>query len=265
MTGRVPPSPSPTEIRLRGLRRLSSSAGILLVLESLALGTILLANGHRLLLPVTVHFPGAIPGGTGERTTLTAVDCGAAVVVLCVLVGIARFAVVPARIFRRYAAALERNLHTARWTEFAFTSSITVFLVAQLNGITEIGALVLIYATTTAMSLFAIVQERNPITRGHPLLALCFGAAIGIVPWGVIAFHQVASGIVGAGPSVMVRVVTILMLSAAFAFAVTQWRAQRRTAAGGDPVAGERTHILLGVISTSLFAWTVVVGIVTMA
>jgi hypothetical protein len=339
--------PTAIENRLRSLRRLSLSAGILLLVESLAIGIILLASGHHLLLPVTADFPrgvlggaargagvgtGALPAGSaagtgmfagsaaasaagavagsgsGGRVILTAVDAGAAIVALCVLVCLARLAVASGRVFPRYSAALSRNRRTVRWIEFSFSSSITVFLVAQLNGITDVGTLVLIYAVTSGMTLFSVIQDRTTITRGHPLLALCFGAAIGIVPWGVIAFHEVGAGIVGAGPSVAVRIITLLMLAAAFECAISQWREQRRqlprerqrptTASapagaavtgnapscgnapsnGGapstvststssapiavNPIAGERVHILISVVATSVFAWTVVLGVV---
>ena len=169
--------------------------------------------------------------------------------------------VIPA-LFARVAGRLRSNDHSPRWTEFVFTSSIAVFLVAQLNGVTDIGALVTIYAITSGMTLFSLLQERTTVRCGHPLLPLAFGAAVGIVPWGVIAFHQVGAGVVGDGPSIIVRVITLTMLAAAFAFAITQWREQRAALLGAQRVAGERMHVILSAASSSLFAWLVVLGVV---
>jgi hypothetical protein len=197
-----------------------------------------------------------------------------ALVLLCLPAGTFLLLASPA-IFSRYAEKLAQNQHDARWIIFSLTSSITVFLVAQLNGISDIGTLVLIYAATSTLTLFSVLAERMPPgpreTRHPRMLALSFGAAIGIVPWGIIAFTEIAASIVGEGPSAPVRVVTLLMLAAAFVFAVTNWREQSRAGAiagvldlgldlGLDvdvDLGGERTFIILSAVAASVFAWAV--------
>ena len=246
------------EAGVRGLRRLSSVAGLLMLVQAMLLTGILWSSADRVLLPITVDFP----GDAGGRLELGQVDVGVGVVVLCVIVAVARLVTVIPAVFPRVAGRIRSNDHLPRWTEFAFTSSITVFLVAQINGVTDLGALVVIYAITSGMTLFSLLQERTTVRSGHPLLPLAFGAAVGIVPWGVIAFHQVGAGVVGDGPSVVVRVVTLVMLAAAFAFAITEWREQRAALLEAPRVDGERLHVLLSVAATSLFAWLVVLGIV---
>ena len=210
---------------LKGLRWLSLVAGAMLLVETAALT----ALGRSLLVPVTFG-----------RFELLRVDVAAGAIVLLVLVALAR---------------LVGSGPSARWIEFSLTSSITVFLVAQLNGISDIGALVLIYAATTGMVLFAVLQDRVLVSRGHPLLPLCFAAALGIVPWGVIAFYQIGASLIGSGPSVMVRLITLVMLASAAAFFIFQWRGARRQR------FGERTHVLLSFASASVFAWLVVLGL----
>lgn len=247
------------EVGLRGLRRLSSVAGLLMLLQAMLLAGLLSIRGERVTLPITVDLPG---GDTGERVALCQLDVGVGVVVLCVLVAVARLVLVIPVVGTRLAGRLRSNDHAARWTEFAFSSSITVFLVAQLNGISDIGALVVIYAITSGMTLFSVLQERTTVRSGHPLLPLAFGAAVGIVPWGVIAFHQVGAGVVGDGPSVIVRVITLAMLAAGFVFAATQWREQRAVVLRAHRLDGERMHVVLSVTQASLFAWLVVLGVV---
>jgi len=244
--------------RIRDLRRVAVVTGVLLLLQAAALIGLLSASGERVLLPITVDFP----GDGGGRVQLFQLNVAVGAVALCVLVAVARLVVLLPAVFPRYTAGLQSGHRTARWTEFAFTASITVFLVGQLNGIEDIGALVPIYAITSGMVLFAVLQERTTVRSGHPMLPLAFGAAVGIVPWGVIAFHQVGAGVVGDGPSVIVRVLTLTMLGVAFAFAVTQWREQRAALTGGDPIGGERRHLVLAFVQASLFAWLVVAGVV---
>jgi len=65
------------EAGLRGLRRLSTAAGLVMLVQALLLiGT--LSSAERVLLPITVDFP----GDAGERVVLGQVDIGVGVVVL---------------------------------------------------------------------------------------------------------------------------------------------------------------------------------------
>ena len=238
------------------LRRLSGLAGMLLLVQAVVLGIILAMAPARVVLPITL----GLPGGR-ERIVLFAVDIGAGVIVLTLLVAVSRLAVVMPSVFPHYSSGVSSNRHTARWIEFVFSSSIVVFLVAQLNGISDIGALVLSYAITSGMTLFSVLQERSVRPATGRMLPLWFGAAIGIVPWGVIAFHQVSALVVGQPPSALVRVITLTMLACAFAFFVSHWRDQRRSDSAPSALAGERTHILLSFASTSVFAWLVAFGV----
>ena len=240
-----------------GLRRISGVSAVLLLVQAVLLSIILALTHARVLLPITL---GMIGGR--ERIVLFRLDLGIGVIVLVLLVAVSRLIVTIPSVFPRYSLGVQSNRHTARWIEFAFSSSITIFLVAQLNGISDIATLVLSYAITSGMTLFTVVEERFPRSRSERMLPLWFAAAIGIVPWGVIAFHQVAALLAGQPPSALVRVITLTMLAFAFAFFVSHWREQRRRDSALSMLAGERTHILLSLASISVFAWLVVLGMV---
>jgi len=245
-------------------------AGVVLLAQAVVLGIVVARMPTRLRLPVTVDLGGGL-FRDGARMVLTHVDIGVAAVVLCALVAVARLggAIGPGR---RWTDTGRRD---ARWLEFSLTSSITVFLVAQLNGITDVVALVLIYTATSAMTLFSVIQERGSIRIGHRRLALCFGAAIGIVPWGVIAFHQVGAVLNGDAPPPILRIITLAMLAASILFAVTQWRehvwrehlgeehlgGDHRWRESGWMLRGDAIHILLSTAATSAFAWLVIIGV----
>ena len=77
------------------------------------------------------------------------------------------------------------------------------------------------------------------------------------MPWGIIAFQEIAAGIAGDGPSLPVRILTLAMLAFAFAFAATNWHEQRRAQSGQSDVRGERTFIALSAVAASVFAWAV--------
>jgi len=245
------PSAARTSPRLWPRPRGSAAAAILAV-EAAGLIVLLARTSHHVLLPITVDLPSRAPGlaDTTPRLQLELIDVGVAAVVVLLLVAVARL-VPPHR--------------TARWTESALVSSITVFLVAQINGITDIGALVAIYGLTSAMVLFSVLQERTEVWRGHPMLPLGFGAAVGVVPWGIIAFHQIGAGIVGDPPTLIVRVLTLVMLAAAIVFGVTQWRELRGAQLEFEASRGEGIHVMVSVVAASAFAWLVVLGVVLKA
>jgi len=200
---------------------------------------------------------------TFEANILLQVDIRVGAVVVLALLAVSFLLLATQPLGERSARGLALHRHDVRWIIFSLTSSITTFLVAQLNGITAIGTLVLIYAATSTMTLFSVVQERmspplqgsspSPVPRST--LALAFGAAIGIVPWGIIAFQEIASGIAGDGPSLTVRILTIAMLAFACAFAVTNWREQRHRLDGVRGQRGEHTFIVLSTVAASVFAW----------
>ena len=230
-------------------------------------GTALAAQAIVIL--VTWGIPAA-PGTTAlapvtfEKNVLLQVNIRVGVVVLLALLALSFLLLAIRPLRERFDRGMTHHLHDARWIIFSLTSSITVFLVAQLNGITAIGTLVLIYAATSTMTLFSVMQDRMSTSSSAPAsstppssLALVFGAAIGIVPWGIIAFHEIAAGITGNGPSLSVRIITLVMLGFAFAFAVTNWREQRRGQGRSVTAQGERTFIVLSAVAASVFAWAV--------
>jgi hypothetical protein len=245
-----------------GLRGVSGLSGALLVAQAVVIAVIVAGSRTQVLLPVSLHSHGDV-----GMTLLGRLDLGVAVIVLCAFVGLARLVVIVPPLFSRYSSGAQGNRHTARWIEFAFSSSIVIFLIAQLNGVSDIGTLVLSYAITSGMTLFTVLQERSPRVIGGRMLPLWFGAAIGIVPWGVIAFHQVAALLSSNPPSVLLRVITLTTLAFSFALFLSHWREQRQASTAQASTAqtgpgGERSHIVLSLASTSVFAWLVVIGVI---
>jgi hypothetical protein len=152
-------------------------------------------------LPVVAHL-----GAASVR--LAAVQATAAVIVPPALV-----AVVSAL---RAAGRLERT--AAVWAAGA-ASPIVLFLVARLNGLTEVAALVLVYAAAAGGVLLRSLHRPG----GDPK-PLRWWSVLGIVPWGVVAFTQIGSGLAGAAPSPAVRVLTLVVLAASIAEFVVVYR-----------------------------------------
>lgn len=172
------------------------------------------ASGWTRALPVS-----AIVGGSAVPSTtvpIAIVSLSAAVAVLSGWSAIARL--VPRAIDSPRARAVEHSQ----------VAGVTVFLVAQLNGITIVTSLVPLYAIAAGSTLFLLLSEQDRAAGGHGRRPFVYGAAVGIVPWGVIAFQQVASIIAGSPPDPLVRVVTIVLLLLAAGPWVASWRRMPR-------------------------------------
>ncbi|WP_375388030.1 hypothetical protein [uncultured Amnibacterium sp.] len=98
-------------------------------------------------------------------------------------------------------------------------SPIVLFLVARLNGLAEAMALVLVYASSAGGVLLRSLHR--PGERPAPLR---WWAVLGIVPWGVVAFTQIGSGLAGAPPPAAVRLLTLVVLAASIVEFVSAYR-----------------------------------------
>lgn len=218
----------------RLLAIVNAGTGLVLLIAAVVAASVG-ASRDRLLLPAEASF-GA---GEGEpvRLVLAQVDLVLAIVVLLAFTALLRFASSRPAAKGAWLDAVARDRHGLRWIELSQLSGVTVFLIGQLNGIAEIPALVLLYAIGAAAPLLLVLHDRRTEPGRRGLLAYSFGTAIAIVPWGVIAFAQVGGGLAGAGPSVEVRVVTIVALVLSALVWVAVWVAARRPGAAEHPAA----------------------------
>ncbi|MFM9877844.1 MAG: hypothetical protein ACKVOG_08355 [Rhodoglobus sp.] len=212
-------------------RTLNIVAAALLAAQAITVG-ILLSGTAPVLLPVSADFGGGIQ--------LTAVNLGGAAVTLLVFSALCR------------AIDAVRPSPVIRWVEWSQVSGVVVFLVAQLNGVTDAAALVALYAITAGSSLFLVLHER----AAESTWPFSFGAAVAIVPWGVIAFYQVGAIVVGGDPPLLVRVLTIALLLLASAY----WYDARLARVKGRLIIAERAHTILTTLTLSVLAWGALAG-----
>jgi Heliorhodopsin len=201
----------------------TSAAAGLLALEAVVVGVVV-ATTPPLLLPVTVDLGGGV--------SLAAVNLGVAAVVLLAFAALCQAGV---------ALSTSPVIRRVEWSQ---VSAVSVFLVAQLNGIQDVATLVALYALAAAATLFLVLHERDGAGRWP----FALGAAVGIVPWGVIAFYQIGAITVGDGAHPLVRVVTIGMLVVAIAYWIAAF----------DRRLDGRASTLLVAVGVSAFAWLVV-------
>lgn len=192
------------------------------------------ATRHPLPLPLTVDLRGLGTTGLIGRTALGEV-AGRVAVVLPLAAAAAGLLL---------AGGLRRATRSADLLVTGAASPVVVFLVAQLNGVTDVGALVLVYASTGSGVLVRALQ-RPPAARPggrRDEWPLRVATAIGIVPWGVVALHQIGALLVGPTPTVGVRVTTLVVLAATIAELVIAWRGTRGST---PPGAVEHASVVL--------------------
>ena len=213
-----------------------------------ALAVFVIVAAHPVALPVEAHFLGA------GQVELARVQLGVGVVVLALWGAAFRFAPATPAFAARSRAGLTAGRSMSRWIEYSQVSAIAVFLIAQLNGIAELGTLVALYAITAASTIFLALHE-----RGGSRMPFVFGAAVGIVPWGIIAFYQVGASVAShAGfwdaVPLAVRIITIGELACAAAAWVIAYRAARGLGVWRSPLAAERAFALITALMTLALA-----------
>jgi len=253
----------PVGVRMT-LRALNLAAGLLHLAQAVGVAVIAL-QASQLLLPVTVDYPTGAPGAglPAERILLASVNLGIGAVVVLLLPAVHHLLVASPVLGARYRGAIEARRNPIRWVELSLSSSIMLFLLAQLNGVTDVATLVLIYVAQSALVILLWLQERLG-TPARSLQPFIFASAVGIVPWGAIALHVLAPGsTTGYDQPAWVRVLTVTLLLLFFAFGINQWLGFTAIGAWRNYATEERAYVLLSLATKAAFAWQVVAGIVT--
>jgi len=246
------------------LRALNLTAGILHLAQA-AVVALIVAQAMHLRLPVTVDYPTGAPvaGLPPERIVLASVDVGIGAAVVLLLPAVYHLLVASPVLGARYGRAIKARRNPIRWVELSLSSSTMLFLIAQLNGITDLGTLVLVYTAQSALVLFLWMQERLG-TPARTLQPFVFASIVGIVPWGVIALQVLAPGATsGYDQPGWIRVLTVTLLLLFFAFGINQWLGFRGIPAGRTYDNEERAYIVLSLATKAAFAWQVVAGILS--
>lgn len=250
------------EEQIDRLRIYNVLAGLLHLGQAVAFGYALTLLGEQVTFAVTGDFLAGPPGFPidPERVELFRVNVGMGVVVFLGLSAFFHFVISMPGFFRRYRNGLTANHNYFRWVEYSLSASVMIWLIAQINGITDVGALVAIFAVNAAMIMFGAVQEKYE-EPGGGLLPFWLGCLVGIVPWAIVAVYFFSPGSTsGAEPPSFVIGILISLFVFFNTFALNQWLQYRQIGRWRDYLVGERTYITLSLIAKSALAWQVFSG-----
>jgi hypothetical protein len=161
-------------------------------------------------------------------------------------------------VFDRYVTGLGEHHNYYRWAEYSLSSSVMIVLIAMLTGISDIAALIGIFAANAAMIFFGAVQERYE-KPGGSLWPFWMGCVVGIAPWLAVGVYLVSPGS-AAEPPAFVYAIFVSLFIFFNIFAINMWLQYRRLGRWRSYIFGEATYFILSLVAKSALAWQVFAG-----
>ena len=252
-----------TDQKISRLRVYNIVAGSLHLVQALGFAYVLTLLSTQVTFPVTADYLSGPPGVPlpPERVTLFDVNVGIGVVSFLALSAVFHFLISSPKFFPRYAAGLRADRNYFRWVEYSLSSSIMIWLIAQITGITDIAALFSIFAANAAMIMFGALQEKYETPGNGKFLPFIFGSMVGVVPWVVILIYFIGPGSTSeAEPPAFVYGIIISLFLFFNTFAVNQVLQYRQIGGWRDYLRGERAYITLSLVAKTALAWQVFSG-----
>ena len=237
---------------LQSLRRLNIIAGIF----HLILAGIVLALSNDFSLPVTASYLAGPPGSIfTDPITLLNIRTGYAVALFLGLSSLFHFVVASKWFFGRYENGLKKNINVFRWVEYSFSSSLMIFLIAQITGISDYAALIGIVGVNASMILFGWVQEKYVKPGSGDWLPFIFGCIAGIIPWIIVLISVLSPNSPSdATPPGFVYGIIISIFVLFNTFAYVQFKQYQAKGKWKDYLRGERAYVVLSFVAKATLA-----------
>ena len=165
--------------------------------------------------------------------------------------------------YKSYVANLKKGMNPVRFYEYALSSSLMIVLIALITGVSDLGALIAMFAVNATMNLFGIMMERhNQTTKRTDWISFIYGCFAGIVPWIVIVLYfllSVASS-EGKPPWFVYTIIPSLFIFFNI-FALNMYLQYKKVGRWKDYLYGERMYIVLSLVAKTLLAWQVFAGV----
>jgi hypothetical protein len=240
---------------LQSLRRLNVIAGVF----HLVLAAIVLGLSNNFSLPITASYLAGPPGSDFTAPiTLLNIRTGYAVALFLGLSSLFHFAVASKWFFERYQHGLKNNINVFRWVEYSFSSSLMIFLIAQITGISNYGALIGIVGVNASMILFGWLQERYVEPGGGDWLPFIFGCIAGIMPWLIVLISVLSpNSPSNATPPGFVYGIIVSIFILFNTFAYVQFKQYQAKGKWKDYLRGEKAYIILSFVAKAALAFQI--------
>ncbi|CAN5398508.1 heliorhodopsin HeR [soil metagenome] len=244
-----------TDKQILSLRTWNISAGFLHLASLIAV----LALSNNFSLPVTATYMTGPPGSTfTDPIQLFSNNVSYTVALFLGLSAFFHFLVSSGKFFPKYAEGLKQKRNVFRWVEYSISSSVMIFLIAQLNGISDYAALLAIFGVNVSMILFGWLQEKYTQPGDGQWLPFIFGCIAGIIPWLTIVIQLLSpNGPAGTSAPGFVYGIVISLFVLFNCFALVQYKQHRATGKWSNYLRGEKAYIILSFVAKSLLAWQI--------
>ncbi len=247
-----------TDAQIKPLRKWNIAAGFLHLASLIAV--LLLANNFS--LPVTATYMSGPPGSTfTDPILLFSNNISYTIALFLGLSAFFHFFVSSKQIFPKYAKGLKENKNIFRWVEYSLSSSVMIFVIAQLNGISDYAALLAIFGVNVSMILFGWLQEQYAKPGDGQWLPFIFGCIAGIIPWIIVAIQLFSpGGPAGTSAPGFVYGIVISLFLFFNCFAWVQYKQYQAKGKWANYLRGEKAYIVLSLVAKTLLAWQIFAG-----
>ncbi|MGI9621562.1 MAG: heliorhodopsin HeR [Acidimicrobiales bacterium] len=245
-------------VKLKSLRRWNVGVGT----AHLVQGLLILALANDFAIPVQAKVQDGPPGTplTIDRIFFD-VRFSYAIAAFLFLAAADHLLMASPRVVDWYEANLRHGINYARWAEYSLSASVMIVLIAMLTGITNLYAVVGLFAVNAAMILFGLLMERsNPPGGTVTWWPFGFGCLVGMVPWVAIGIALIAAETDGSGAPGFVYAIFVSLFLLFNCFALNQWLQYRGKGRFADYLYGERTFLILSLVAKTALAWQVYAG-----
>jgi hypothetical protein len=255
----IPAAPS-SESTFLGLRRFNLIMGFLHLVQGIFMWVISNDTTYPVFtnfLRFDVQLKTLVP----NPTLVYHLRFGPAVAVFLLLSAVAHLALSTFG-FNWYVAKLKSGMNPARFYEYTLSSSLMIVLIGMLVGVTDLGALILLFGLNAMMNLFGIMMElHNQTTAKTDWTAFIYGCIAGIIPWIVIfmSFYG-ALGSSDAKPPAFVYAIVPTIFVFFSIFAVNMFLQYKKVGPWKNYLFGERMYIVLSLVAKTALAWQIWVG-----
>jgi hypothetical protein len=252
-----------TEQQISRLRNYNIVAGFLHLIQAVTFGWFLLQLETQVAFPVKIEYMTGPPGSPlpPESVTLFDINLGAGVVAFLAMSAFFHFLISSPWFFGRYSNGLKQNHNYFRWVEYSLSSSVMIWLIAQLTGVNDAAGLIGIFAVNASMIMFGAMQEKYEKPGNGKFLPFVFGSMTGIVPWIIIALYTLQPGSTNAAevPGFVIGIIISLFIFFN-TFAINQALQYHQVGKWASYLQGERSYITLSLVAKSILAWQVFSG-----
>jgi hypothetical protein len=162
-----------------------------------------------------------------------------------------------------YNENLKKGMNPYRWFEYAFSSSIMIWVISTFVGIWDFWSLAMIFLLNAMMIMFGYLMELiNQRTEKTNWSAFILGSVSGAFPW-VVLFAYFTADIISSNNSVptFVYMIFIIYLVLFMSFAGNMVLQYKGIGRWKDYLYGERAYIILSFVAKTLLVWLVFAGL----